>query len=406
MNLEIIPKMQWYRRLLRRFNTVFTGQAALQNKLDAQTAEIRRLYQEQQASTAEMLKNLQQDFAQRKKELHLLQEIHRNIEERLQCVQKSQQSIEERLQCVQKSQQSIEERLQCVQKSQQSIEERLQCVQKSQQSIEHIRNDLCLIQDSFYQGLQRPFAPDIEKKSCEYQRLLRLHELLHLRDVEGGTLVRIGREHDGGYLMLDEFHPGMIAYSFGISDDVSWDKAMAERDIACFMYDHTIDKLPEEHKFFHWSREGICGAEHQEHCRTLEAFIKSNGHEERNDLILKMDVEGTEWDAVAATSSATLALFSQIVFELHDVYSAVLHNKICAVLSKLNKTHQPVYVHGNNWADYERAGDLVMPWALEVLYVRKNDHNFRESSHFYPLEQDMPNKANRRDIRLGVWNTH
>ena len=364
MNLEIIPKMQWYRRLLRRFNTVFTRQETLQNKLDAQFIDINRLCQEQYADTIEVIKNLQRDFSIFNEELHIIQN------------------------------------------KQQNIEENLQDLQKIHRNVEHIQNNFCFIQDGLYQLHQRPFSPEIEKKSYEYQRLLHLHELLYLRDVEGGTLVRIGREHDGGYLMLDEFRPGMIAYSFGISDDISWDRAMAERGIACFMYDHTIDSLPEEHKLFHWSREGICGSEHLEHCRTLESFIKSNGHEGRNDLILKMDVEGAEWDAIAATDSSTLAQFSQIVFELHDVYSAVLHNKICTVLSKLNETHQPVYVHGNNWADYERAGDLVMPWALEVLYVRKNDHTFRESSHFYPLEQDMPNKANRRDIRLGVWNTH
>lgn len=262
------------------------------------------------------------------------------------------------------------------------------------------------MRNDFYQWSQRPFELDIEKKSCEYQRLLRLHQLLHLRDVEGGTLVRIGRENDGGYCMLDEFCPGMIAYSFGISNDVSWDKDMAERGIKCYMYDHTIDNLPEEHEFFHWTKEGICGAKEVEHCRTLETFIKSNGHGERNDLILKMDVEGAEWDAVAATDSSILELFSQIVFELHDVYSSKHHNEICSFLSKLDETHQPVYVHGNNWADYERVGDLVMPWALEVLYIRKSDHKFRESAHFYPLEQDMPNKTDRRDIRLGVWNSY
>lgn len=139
-------------------------------------------------------------------------------------------------------------------------------------------------------------------------------------------------------------------------------------------------------------------------CRTLEAFIQENGHENRDDLILKMDVEGAEWDAIAAVPSSTLVQFKQMVFELHDVYSQQNHKNICAFLSKLNETHQPVHVHGNNYAVYERAGDLVMPWALEVLYVRRRDHHFLESSHFYPLDQDMPNDIRRRDIRFGVWN--
>ena len=50
-------------------------------------------------------------------------------------------------------------------------------------------------------------------------------------------------KHDGGYILLDDFHEGSIAYSFGISTDVTWDKEMASRGYDVFMYDHTIDKL-------------------------------------------------------------------------------------------------------------------------------------------------------------------
>ena len=106
----------------------------------------------------------------------------------------------------------------------------------------------------FYNNLY-PFSPEVEKNSPAYRRFSRLHGLLHLQDVAEGQLIRTGRPHDGGYLMLDEFKPGMIAYSFGICDDVSWDKSMVERGIECFMYDHTIERLPEEHHLFHWPRK-------------------------------------------------------------------------------------------------------------------------------------------------------
>ena len=94
MNLEIIPKMQWYRRLLRRFNTVFTGQATLQNKLDAQSVEINRLCQEQHAATIEVIKNLQRDFSIFKEELHIIQNKQQNIEENLQDLQKIHRNVE------------------------------------------------------------------------------------------------------------------------------------------------------------------------------------------------------------------------------------------------------------------------------------------------------------------------
>lgn len=79
-----------------------------------------------------------------------------------------------------------------------------------------------------------------------------LHELLHLAKINGAALVRIGKDNDGGYIMPDDFgSDDKIAYSFGINDDVSWDKAMASRGYDVFMYDHTIDGLPEENPRFH-----------------------------------------------------------------------------------------------------------------------------------------------------------
>ena len=67
--------------------------------------------------------------------------------------------------------------------------------------------------------------------------------MLHIAKVGGFDLVRTGKHYDGGYIMLDDFHAGDIAYSFGICDDVSWDKDMASRGYDIFMYDHTIDMI-------------------------------------------------------------------------------------------------------------------------------------------------------------------
>ena len=219
-----------------------------------------------------------------------------------------------------------------------------------------------------------------------------------------GELVRIGRDYDGGYIMLEEFVSSMIAYSFGISDDVSWEKDMAKRGIHSFMYDHTINGLPENNEIFHWEKRGICGSQPIELCKTLEEFIEFNGHAGKKDLILKMEVEGAEWDVLESVRTETLASFSQVVLELHDMNNPALYNQICSVLSKLGKTHQCVHVHGNNYRSYQRIGNLVVPDVLEVLYVRKHDHIFESGNHFYPRYLDMPNSTLRNDIVLGVWN--
>ncbi|MBQ4430570.1 MAG: hypothetical protein II877_03625, partial [Synergistaceae bacterium] len=122
-----------------------------------------------------------------------------------------------------------------------------------------------------------------------------LQELLHVGKAVGFGLVRVGRDNDGGYVMLDDFGGG-IAYSFGIAGDVSWDKDMASRGYDVYMYDHTIDGLPEDNPRFHWSKLGISdGMTHDGRLKSLEELIASNGHEGKHNMILKMDVEGAEW---------------------------------------------------------------------------------------------------------------
>jgi hypothetical protein len=73
----------------------------------------------------------------------------------------------------------------------------------------------------------------------------------------GFSKIRVGRENDGGYVMLDDFSGVSAAYSLGIKDDVSWDLQMADRGLTIYMYDHTIDALPMSHSRLHWTEAGI-----------------------------------------------------------------------------------------------------------------------------------------------------
>lgn len=47
--------------------------------------------------------------------------------------------------------------------------------------------------------------------------------------------VRIGSKTDGGYILLNDFENIKIAYSFGISNEISFDKELADKNIDVFM---------------------------------------------------------------------------------------------------------------------------------------------------------------------------
>jgi len=388
--IKLVMRSRWYQHLLKQFESVFFGQTAVLQKLEDIRQEVERT-KELQKNVEELKFKLESSLTVIGAQQEEITQLRRQASDTHGYLENIVNGLSEEITSNRQQTTAIQDGINGLSRQ----------VAHSQQYLQDVQ---LWLENIFYDLKREPLPVEQERKSPAYGRMEQIRGLLRLRDVTNAGLVRIGREHDGGYLMADDFHPGMAAYSFGICDDVSWDKDMVERGIECFMYDHTIDALPEEHELFHWSREGICGNEPVENCRTLGEFVKRNGHEGRKDLILKMDVEGAEWDAIDATGKETLEQFSQIVFELHDMNSASAFESILRVLRKLSETHQPVWVHGNNFADYVRCGDMVMPNALKVLFVRKSDHSFTDSMHFYPLEEDMPNNAFRSDIALGVWN--
>ena len=162
---------------------------------------------------------------------------------------------------------------------------------------------------------------------------------------------------DGGYVMVDDFTGASAAYSFGISNDVSWDLDMARRGLPVFQYDHTIEGLPSDHASFHWRKLGLSGARDEANLmESVESALEQNGHlHSDSDLILKCDIEGSEWEMFREAPSRVLSKFRQIVFEMHHIhfFSEWPHcENVRATLCNLLANHQVVHVHGNNFGGW------------------------------------------------------
>ena len=57
-------------------------------------------------------------------------------------------------------------------------------------------------------------------------------------------ILYLGEKTDGCYVLLDDFENIKDAYNFGIGRNIQFDKALAEKGIDIFMYDHTINSFP------------------------------------------------------------------------------------------------------------------------------------------------------------------
>ena len=114
------------------------------------------------------------------------------------------------------------------------------------------------------------------------------------------------------------------------------------------MYDHTINGLPYNNPKFHWSKIGLGGINSTgPNLKTLEELIKENKHENEDNMILKMDVENAEWEALRDVPEHILKKFKYIAIEYHFFHPEKEAELYYSVLKKMHKYHQPFYFRCN-----------------------------------------------------------
>ena len=246
-----------------------------------------------------------------------------------------------------------------------------------------------------------------EKLDGEFlNNLIRIVKALEIKKTDY-ELVRIGGSKDGGYLMVNKFRKGGVAYSIGIGENIMWDVCMADRGFNVYMYDHTVSALdlPEVNEKLHFFSIGLSDREiDDENFTTFIEIIKSNGHEKSTNIILKMDIEGAEWDVFKSIDGCILQSFEQIIVEYHGLTQKNRWDEYVGILEKMTRTHQVVHVHGNNACDYMVIDGKCIPDTIEVTYFRKEGNCFAKCNPWLPVKNDSRNVAYLDEIQLGYWN--
>ena len=222
----------------------------------------------------------------------------------------------------------------------------------------------------------------VEKTLKEYN----FNKMLCPRKVLGKNKIMAGNYGDGGYVILDDLTNIKIAYSFGISYLISFDKFLAERGIDIYMYDHTINKLIIENPKFHWKKIGITTESRKNKgMKTLKDLLIENGHINEENMILKIDIEDKECEILREISQDILNKFKYIIIEYHfrklDNYKIYLDG-----LKKLMKNHQIFHIHCCNCGKLFSLGDNPICNVIEVSYIKKEGNIFRKDNSIYPIK--------------------
>ena len=231
---------------------------------------------------------------------------------------------------------------------------------------------------------------------------LRYLELLSPYTAVGISKLRVGNPTgDGGYVMVDSFQGVSAAISIGIGSDVSWDLDVASRGIQIFQYDHTVSSPPSSHPNFHFQAIGV-GRNTSEDGRFRSLTTMVSEIPDAGDLILKIDVEGAEWDALSSKRNNILKRFLQIVVEVHEPFSGTTRTRLrnLRTLRKLNKTHRVVHVHANNCSGVASFEGVNIPNVIEITYLRKTGHHFVPAKDNFPTILDMANYPYHSEISM------
>lgn len=180
---------------------------------------------------------------------------------------------------------------------------------------------------------------------------------------------------------------------------------MAEHGAIVFQYDHTVEAPPVVHPNFRHFKVGIT---HDDalapDMKRLDSLLRDNGHADRDDMVLKVDVEGYEWNSLEVLDSSTFAAFRQIVVEFHgmrllDIES--FRQRAHRVFSTMRRTHEVIHVHANNFASMCIVKGIPIPDCVEVTFVNRKFHSFIPSRDCFPGNLDSPNDPHRVDLVLG-----
>jgi hypothetical protein len=185
------------------------------------------------------------------------------------------------------------------------------------------------------------------------------------------ALTRVGSAHDGGYVMCGNLISGAGAvYSYGIDTEDNWGCAIAAAlNTPVHQYDCFTRWRPRcatGRSVFH--SECVGAKPETVDARpfdTLSNQIVHNGDTTKR-LIVKMDVEGAEWDALLATPDRVLETIDQLPMELHGVNE----QRMIDAVRKLKRTFYLANLHFNNWACSPAVEPFLAP-AFQVLWVNK-----------------------------------
>jgi hypothetical protein len=217
-------------------------------------------------------------------------------------------------------------------------------------------------------------------------------------------LQRFGAPNDGGYLLCANLlQEARSAYSYGIGGTDDWGCHVSSalsvpvHQYDCFDVRPPACQTANPSPMFHAECIGP-RAERLDHrpYDSLASQIQKNGDAGKR-LVVKMDVEGSEWESLLSAPDETLQNIDQLAMELHGLEDPMFVQSA----QRLTQFFYVANLHVNNFACQE-GHDPFPAWVWEVLLVNKRIAQTNGQART-PMSAppDAPNGAQYPDCQVG-----
>jgi len=251
-------------------------------------------------------------------------------------------------------------------------------------------------------------------------------DIRSLQPYDVGSMIRVGDQNDGGYVIPRELPDMEVLVSFGLGDNWSFERSLAKLKIVrdFYIFDHTVSgsvlfnrftrrlftspfnfkainyrllvlaRYLIEFKLLRWKHvKKQITREHSDLKRTN--LVEVAEQLQQSTLALKIDIEGDEYvviDQIISLSSRIPLL----VIEFHETES--MRASFREALEKLANEYKIVHAHCNNFTGLSSDG---IPLTVELTFLHSDFVLTTQRVNSIPRRDfDSPSSPDRPDITL------
>lgn len=221
----------------------------------------------------------------------------------------------------------------------------------------------------------------------------------------GLELIRLGGRGDGGYLIPDDLENIEYCFSPGVNTISNFEDDLASRGIHSFMADYSVDGPPISRSEFSFEKKFV-GASDRDCYMTLETWKSTVLGDYSGDLILQMDIEGSEYEVIFNTPDKLLDQFRIIVIEFHyldRLFEPFMFSVLSSCFGKLLKRFHVAHIHPNNGWGHFKIGGIDIPRVMEFTFLNKRRATKTKPRVDFPHRLDADNTSGGRMVLPGCW---